>query len=386
MRYRKTALQHPLRRIRHAFTLLELMLAITLLSLIGVVVTYAIKGTQDAWTKAHAVAREFREARNALDTISRTIARAELNQEWVTDDVANPDPNFIPETWVRDSDLHYVSGPSADLLPQLTNAVGHAVFFQLPAGFTGARAVQSSQATTTDPTYETLPGALNGWGYYIEFGEDPRTLPDFLKNRRSGGGTQLKQRFRLVEFRQPSQELRLFQIAADSTEPIFKTFTAQDQIYSWFRLPIKESAKGSPEERRTTVIAENILALIITPYQPPLDQQSALSLDAYALAPHYLFDSRRFQWQPNDPLAKLTRNILPPTLRITVVALDESRWESFTNVECVQNGLALRDLVSGLFRDPNRYDVDLKTLGTELDKRRIDSRVLYNNISLSDPP
>ncbi|MCB1209769.1 MAG: Verru_Chthon cassette protein C [Verrucomicrobiales bacterium] len=373
-------------RQRRAFTLLELMLAITIFTMIGVVITNAISGTQKAWTKAHATAREFREARNALDTISRNVARAELNQEWVTEDVADPLPSFSPERWMRDSDMHFVCGPTNQLIPQVNNATSHAVFFQLPAGFTGARAVSETQSSTTEPVYDTLYGALNGWGYYIEFGEDPRTLPDYLRNRPGAGGTSKKQRFRLIEFRQPSHEMTLFKMEPDGTEPLLKTYSSQEQLYTWFREPIKNSTNGKPEDRRTTVIAENILALVITPYQPPLDSQSVASATTYALAPNYLFDSRRFQWQPSDPLAQSARHTLPPTLRLTVVAMDEARWESFSDVESVQIGLALRDAISGLFSDPTRYEDDLKSIEEALEKRRIDYRILTSNISLPDPP
>jgi uncharacterized protein (TIGR02599 family) len=374
------------RRPRGAFTLLELMLAITIFAMIGVVITNAISGTQTAWTKAHATAREFREARNALDTLSRNLAKAELNQEWVTEDVGAPLPSFTPERWVRDSDLHFVCGPANKLIPLVSNATSHAAFFQLPAGFTGARAVSAVESATTEPVYDTLYGALNGWGYYVEFGEDPRTLPDYLQNRPGTGSSGKKQRFRLIEFRQPCHEMTLFRMDSGGTEPLLKTYTNQEQLYDWFREPIKNSINGKPEDRRVTVIAENILALVITPYQPPLDSPSVAASGTYALAPQYLFDSRRFQWQPTDPLALATRHTLPPTLRLTVIAMDEARWESFTDVESVRNGLGLRDAVSGLFADPARYEEDLKTIEKALEERRIGFRILTSNITLSDPP
>ena len=116
-----------------------------------------------------------------METMSRTLVRATLNGRWEMNDAA--DPKFL----LRESDLHFVSGPASELLDHSGFMTGHALFFQAPNGYTGPDD-RDATATTEKAEYDTLPGLLNAWGYFVEFGEDPAKLPAFISGERRALG------------------------------------------------------------------------------------------------------------------------------------------------------------------------------------------------------
>ena len=198
-----------------AFTLLEMVLAMTVVVLALMVVVQAMARVQDTWKMTHSKVRQAQDARAGMETMSRTIVSATLNGRWEIADA--DDPKYLR----RQSDLHFVCGPASVLLKKSDVMTGHSIFFQAPYGYSGP--VDSESSTTTTSTtqkteYETLPDVLNAWGYFVEFGPDPVKLPPFITgDRRAAGLAPKRYRFRLMEFRQPAHELALFQM--DTSDP-----------------------------------------------------------------------------------------------------------------------------------------------------------------------
>lgn len=345
------------------------------LTLVLLAIVYSMSAIQDTWLRTHSRVREFREARVALDTLGRRISQSVLDTRWV--------PNSVdePQFWLRDSDLHFVCGPATTLLSVADRASGHAIFFQAPMNYTGLPGEESEY-----PRHETLPGILNAWGYFIEFGEDPRRLPDYLLGGTGGRPAPAQRyRFRLMEFRQPAHQLTLFKMqpASGNQEslPLIRTLTSQQPLYEWFNEPLKNYS--DPVQRHVAVVAENILAVVISPRDPAVAQNREVNAPTEDhLAPEYLYDSRRFQWEPTTELADLTRHRLPPALQLTVIALDETAWSRLSESEARTLGEQLRQDVNTRFRNARYLDQDLGSLEGELNRRKIGYRIINSLFAL----
>jgi uncharacterized protein (TIGR02599 family) len=375
-------------RTRHtsAFTLMELLVAMAILGILLVAVSISMQGVQSAWRLTRSAVRENLEGRRALETVVTNLSRATLHPRWVPnlDPVTNP--TGIPTALLPESDLHYVSGPARTLVPGVRSSSGHAVFFQGPFGFPGSsRTLQNNSDT---PYYQTLPHTLSAWGYYVEFGQDQTELPNFLTSTRQGRPPPpRKHRFRLMEYRQPAHELSLLVQPPDYPRPLQALQNSNNTLYEWFQAPIANSQPGgSALNRRVSIVAENILALVVVPYDPhlvTLANGGSNSTLPYQLAPDYLFDSRRHQWEPGSTLGATTRHQLPPAVEIAIVALSEDVWDNLTEAEAIRQGESLVSLMSGLFLTAANFSNDLETLDRELNNRRLDHQIMTQVVLLN---
>lgn len=366
------------------FTLIELLVAMAVLSIVLVAIVISMQGVQSAWRLTRTAVREHQEGRRALETVVTNLSRATLAARWVPNDLDAP-VNSGPSALVTESDLHYVSGSSAILLPNLRNASGHAVFFQGPFGYPGA--ANSSGVAPDSALYQTLPHVLNAWGYYVEFGPDPLILPSFMTSSRQGRPPPPRKfRFRLMEFRQPAHELPLLVRAPGAARPALATLSGRDSLYEWFRQPVFNSQAGSSAyQRRASVVAENILALVVVPYDPQLGVLRSSASDSnlpYQLAPDYHYDSRRFQWEPGSVLGTVTRHVLPPSVEVAVVALGEDDWETLSEGAALQQGESLRAVMTGLFNIAANFKNDLQLLERELQSRRLSFKIMTQVLPL----
>ncbi len=367
-----------------AFTLIELLVAMAVLSIVLVAVVIAMQGVQSAWRLTRTAVREQLEGRRALETVVTHVARATLASRWTPNDQELAAPTG-PTALVTESDLHFVCGTTAMLLPNLRNASGHAVFFQGPFGYAGA--ARNIVISPDSALYQTLPHVLCAWGYYVEFGPDPLILPSFMTSTRQGRpAPPRKHRFRLMEFRQPAHELPLFARAPGTERPAFALSNSRDALYEWFRQPVFNSQSGGAAyQRRASVVAENILALLVVPYDPQLSVLRGSASDSnlpYQLAPDYHYDSRRFQWEPGSPLGAVTRHVLPPSVEIAVVALGEDNWANLSEGAAIQQGESLRAFMSGIFNIAANFRNDLQTLERELDSRRLSYKIMTQVLPL----
>ena len=365
---------------------MELLVAMAILGILLVAVSISMQGVQSAWRLTRSAVRENLEGRRAIETVVTNLSRATLHPRWVPnlDPVTNP--TGIPTALLPESDLHYVSGPARTLVPGIRSSSGHAVFFQGPFGFPGSsRTLQNNSDT---PYYQTLPHTLSAWGYYVEFGQDQTELPNFLTStRQSRPPPPRKHRFRLMEYRQPAHELSLLVQPPDYPRPLQALQNSNNTLYEWFQAPIANSQPGgSAFNRRVSIVAENILALVVVPYDPhlvTLANGGSNSTLPYQLAPDYLFDSRRHQWEPGSALGATTRHQLPPAVEIAIVALSEDVWDNLTEAEAIRQGESLVSLMSGLFLTAANFSNDLETLDQELNNRRLDHQVMTQVVLLN---
>lgn len=356
------------RRRRLGVTLIELLVAMAVLVIVMLAITAAMGTMQNLWVRIRGKADAFRGTRIALDTMVQRVNQATLNSRWVPNtDLATQ----AQEPHLRASDLHFVTGPAATLMADSNRYVGQALFFQGPFGEPASGTLQQ---VTLD--YDQLGHTLCGWGYFVEFGSDAGERPAFLSDVQDRFPP--RRRFRLWEFRQPAQELSLFEMDQQTPpKPKIEQAASREQIYAWFTQPLRDL---DTQRRHVSVVAENILALIITPFEPALVESG----NQYRLAPDGHFDSRRYQWEPGTEAAKLSRSRLPPALRLTVIALSEDSWMRMTEGEIESTATQLRTEISSRFSRPDNLEQDMDALTATLNRMKIGYRVITMNLKMPE--
>ncbi len=370
-------------RAVRGFTLVEMMVAMVLLMLLMLVTVYVLNAVSTIDNRTRARVDTFREARAGFEVMTRRISQGMLNTYWDYFDASNKsrnpaDPNFLPRTYGRQSELQFVCGPTklgaTPLLPDASTnklqSVTHGIFFQSPQGLTTSNTAVSAN----------LPNLLNVTGYFPEYTSDLTDRPKFLRT-----GTPLppeRWRFRLMEFNQGSEFLR-----------VYGTTAGGGSSFSWFQTPLSSTA---PDTRSTRVLAENVIALVLLPHRSPNDPIPAGA--PTQLAPNYFYDSRAYVTKPADQLALLTRNQLPPMVQVTMVVIDERSAERLQGqlgstpqtMKTATDLLALTSGATGLFLKPSlsaseektQYVADLKTLTDKLTDLKLTYRVFSTDVSI----
>jgi uncharacterized protein (TIGR02599 family) len=335
-------------RTKNAFTLIELMLSITILSVVLMVTASMLNVSLEQLRQAESRVGQFQEAQAAFESITRRLSSCELNPYY---DYSYPGNNLdaVPTEYVLESDLHFVTGPTqagtAPLIPG-SNRPTHSIFFHGTYGLTDQ----------TD--WKGLGTLLNSWGYFIEFSDDNANRANFLNN---AGGAPTRYRFRLKELQVPAESIKTYALGLSRIPS-----PSPNNLYQWFRSPAADPAMS-----RT--VAENMIAMIITPLQPDTNGETN-----HDLAPKYFYDSRAYQFS-NDAAAKKSRNRLPPLVRVTLVALDEVSAADLADA----NGTEMPDFgLSELFDEASNYEEDLATLEKTLIAKKLRYRVFTSTIRL----
>jgi uncharacterized protein (TIGR02599 family) len=332
------------------FTLVEVLVSLAVLALIMVVMASMVNLTSSSWKRTRAGVERYQQARVAFDTITRRLSEATLNTYFdYVDSSGNygitsngTGRTFIPDRYVRRSELRFKSGPG---LTGLSGDPSHSVFFHAPQGFAD--------------TPSNLSNLMNTCGFFVELGSDSGLLPGILP------AAFARDRFRLMQLLEPTENFSIYQLVANDPKT-----TKED----WFKTPIANRAAT------VSIIAENIIALLMLPKLSKSDQVG--SLDDSSLAPNYTYDSTA----TNSNAAINPSNQLPPVVLVTMVAIDETSAKRMTDSERT----ALRDLIAGLFKKAGSttdsstegYAKDLKTLEDYLNSKRIDYRIFNSNVIL----
>jgi uncharacterized protein (TIGR02599 family) len=330
--------QSPSPRIS-AFTILEMLVSFTVLAILLVLMTTMISRTSSIWSYTRGQVEQFREARDAFDSLTRRLGEATLNTYLDYEDAsgsprtASTMISFVPKSYGRQSELRFLSGPNI-------HGKSHAVFFQAPQGRLSSASASGS------------PKLLNTLGFFLDFEEDAAFLPSFLPS---------KKRIRLLEFCEPSDTLSVYRYTSGAA-------SAADRVSrNWFTEPL---AVANPPIQ---IVAENIVALVLLPLLPNTDR----ILGGYtetSLAPTYLYDSTAKVADPNlNP-----RNQLPPLIQVTMVAIDEASASRIG-----ESGHArILDAVASLFQSASEYAKDLKSLEEELKSLGVSYRVFTTQVVL----
>lgn len=319
------------RRLSPGFTIIELLAAVAIMAVILLVIFGITQQTGNAWRSTNAKIDAFQDARAAFESISQTLSQATLNVYHDYYDsqgnrrTAQNATSFVPNSYGRYSDLHFVSGKSL-----LADQITHSVFFQTPAGYSDAAA------------YDNMDTLLNSCGYFVTYSEDP-ARPAFLGSLPNP--PPLRHRYRLMQFLQPSQELAVYASGTGS---------------AWLTDAMDTPA---PPVRQ---IAENIIALVVLPRRADRDTGTPLS-------PLFEYDSRAGLSNPQAP----TQHQLPPLVDIVVVAIDEA------SARRLENGPTPPDLgLASLFSNAENLESDLRQLETTLNNQRLPYRVFRTTVAM----
>ncbi|MGB8356460.1 MAG: Verru_Chthon cassette protein C [Chthoniobacteraceae bacterium] len=369
---------HKCKQGFEAFTLVETLVSLAIIALLLVILLSMTNQITALWTYTSGRGEQFRESREAFETITRRLSLATLNTYW---DYADSSGNartsansstFTPVTYARQSELRFISGPMGGSTsisgttapPAGASWPSQGVFFQAPRG-------------VSEPGVSTLSGLysmLNTWGYFVEFGPDSSSRPGIPG---LGDETRIpyKYRFRLCEMIQPANQLSIYQYTSGpSGSP---TYTGID----WF------SASLGGTSRPVHVLAENVIALVLLPKLASGDETAGGYTDS-SLAPNYLYDSTG----TNMGAAQLAdknlnpKNQLPPIIQVTMVAVDEASYGRFQSGTTMPANLGLATLfqTAGSTTDNTvpGYAKDLQTLQNTLLANKINYRVFTSSIKI----
>jgi prepilin-type N-terminal cleavage/methylation domain-containing protein len=318
---------------RGGFTLVEMLVAITILALIMVLAAQMIGATSKIWKNTTSKIEAFQSARDGFQLMTDELRQATVNTYWDYFDASGETQrnysntaDFIPVQYGRQSDLHFFSG--AGFLGNNTIEVRktHSVFFQAPLGY-----------CASPNLYGNLQGLLNGVGFFVQF-SSPVSTP---------------------VLNSPPSFLPSSAIGTLSTD--------------WF----KNGQLTTYYATNVRIVANNVVALIVLP--------KATDSPTDTLASNYFYDSRlglasgaqvpSTVWAPalgDASPQPLQMNQMPPIIRVAMVAIDEpSAKEYVGNTTAAPTPsdkivLALSQSGSGgaLFTNGQYMDSDLITLQT----------------------
>ena len=346
---------------KRAFTLVELLVSMVIVVLLLLILVSITDQTRRTWTYTTSKVEQFRDSREAFESITRRISQATLNTYW---DYDNP---TTPKNYLRQSELRFISG-SANALTGATNRPTHAVFFQAPLGFV--------QDTTTYAGINQLENLLNTWGYYLEWNSDKASRPAFLP-----ASFPEHYRFRLMEMMEPSEKLTIYQYTSGLTGTTAKNLTYTGK--EWFTTPLAVAAQQR-------VVSDNIVALIILPRLSVSDEQQLIKAGTLTnplplgsnLAPNYSYDTT----DTSQADANLNpHNQLPPEVLVTMVAVDEATFGRLQG-----SSATMPDYTKNLFQTAGDlsnkanagYAQDLDKLQTALQNAHLNYRIFSTTVSL----
>jgi len=393
----QASLSGQARLLRKAFTLVELMVSVSILVILMLVVSSFVNLVQRTWVRTNSNISQFREARLAFDAMTRTISQATLNTYWQAGTVELSKnalgTRFQGTSYRRQSELQFSCGPTVGGATALfstgtaANYPGHGVFFQAPLGVTGLISPAAGGGTLTADT-QNMVNLLCGRGYFVAWGDDASFRPQFLNTRNVPKRT----RFRLMEFSPTSEKNPIYSDAyrlSYSNDGLSVTNSKR-----WFREASDSSGGTEAAIQQTTTsesedasnreftrpIAENILALVISPRLARVGRNEA---DTYKIAQNYNFDSTvagDVGTSDQDFGPQGTQHLLPPLLQVTMVALDSRGGERISFDAQLQSQVV--QMVTSRFSSAARYAADLQALESDLIQKRLAYRVFTSSISL----
>lgn len=317
-----------------AFTLLELLVGMAVLSLLVVLILSATSAMSTGVRRSLKKVDAFESARAGFEMMSQGVGNAVLNPYWeYYDEGKNPRTaanasTFVPARYGRQSDLHFlIRNLASGGLPGDWDTVGHGLFFQAPVG-------EGAAAQT-----------VGAEGYFVAFGPDP-TFPGI-------GNLANPSRFRLFRWSQPPKDL--------DVDPGSGRINATASGAPW----IAPTADVHP-------VADNIIALVAR-----VPSTSARVTD------DYFWDSLE-AWIGEDQPNQMHQ--APPMVELTMVAIDDPSAERLigdaTSASAAYSALNL-PAATTLFDNPEDYDDHLDDIEKRLSAKGVNFQVLRMSVPVN---
>jgi uncharacterized protein (TIGR02599 family) len=344
--------------------LVELMFSAAILSLILLMLVAITNQTASIWKYTSGRIEQFSGTRVAFEAVTRQLSQATLNVHYDYFNAAGEARTldnaglFVPKSYGRQSQLRFISGSMdrdntyrGELAPALAAdptrpRPTHGVFFHAPLGLVENTA-----------THGGLNSLLNTWGYYVEFDSDERERPPFLIG--AAGVAPPRWRYRLMEFMRPSEKM--------------VTYSKPNE---WLTSGLNEP--GTPSSH---ILAENVVALVMQPMLSPKDEReldSPPAVPGTALAPSYFYDTTKI----NTVGALNPRHQLPPTVRVTMVAIDEPSAIRLANGSTMPEFGLEKLFPTASSTSAADYQKDLAALEAKLSEMRCSYRVFTTAVAI----
>ncbi|MDF2375688.1 MAG: Verru_Chthon cassette protein C [Verrucomicrobiales bacterium] len=334
---------------KKAFSLIELMVAMGILSVLMLMMTLLLDQVQETWQYSESRISQFREARVAFDLMSKNIGQASLNTYW---DLKDEDRDGIVDQYFRTSELHFTVFDAAKELAGKAGSqqpVGSGIFFQAPLGYSD--------------NYRNLNNLFNAVGYFVAWGDDRNFRPSIIRS-------EPETRFRIFEFRPPAEANQVFADGAEERNMEVRT----DQIFDkWYSQSVSGLEDQLTFEQYLNPLAKNVVTVVVSPRESISDDLGNREDSFTRIASNYVFDSN----DPSPARVRFTQQ-LPPLVRITMIAIDESggaRLES-------EGEEAPQLFPETLFQNVSRYESDLQEATTALSERNLNYKIFSTLISI----
>lgn len=342
-----------IRAVRKGFSLIELMVAMGILSVLMLMLTVVLDQVQEAWTYSESRISQFREARLAFDLVAKNLGQASLNTYW---DLKDEDEDGLVDGYFATSELHFTVKRAEDINANSSQQpVGHAVFFQAPLGFSNE--------------YRNLTNLFNGRGYFVAWGSDRRFRPGWVRSSE-------RYRYRLMEFRPPAESNQVFEDGAEE-----RSQKQPQEFTEWFKHGL--SVGEGDFESHLNPLAENIITMIISPRDSLQGGSGSRDETLSDIAPNYTYDSN----EPEDGVGGILQQV-PPLVRLTMIAIDDSTMARLG--ESTSPPTEIGPLVEKAPESTRNYEADIAQIVRGLDEAKISHKVFSTMVLLrsakwSDP-
>jgi uncharacterized protein (TIGR02599 family) len=308
-----------------AFTMIELLVAMVILSIIILVCFQMISGTSGVWSKASSQMAEGRAGRVAFNSLVSHLSQATVDQyygyTWTT--------SGVPNQYVRHAELRFISGLGSAVNTSVASCPTDAVFFVAPLG------VVTPPSTAGAPDYRHLPSLLNICGYYVQWTNSDPDRPSILPS------SSLPYSFKLMQFVQPSEQMSLYA----STATGYPTYTTVTPSPAWQNTALANSPSG------IRPIATNVVALLLLPAMSTTDTSGSIS-------PGFKYDSG-VAWT-SATASTTAANRLPPVMRVVMYTIDDVSAKRLGNSSTMPN-LYVDTSGNTLFTDPTKLYANAST-------------------------
>jgi len=286
-----------------SFTLVEMLVAITVLSVLLVLAAQVITRTSSVWMYSNYKMTQGRDARVAFSSLVARLGEATVDQYYgYTNYVSGT--AALPGNYLRRSELRFASGLATNLIPTttvvngvgMTNLVTDATFFVAPLGI-----------VTNTTLYAHLPSLLNVCGYYVQWSniDSERPSPPLP----TGNGIY---RFRLMQFVQPSESMSVYSqtipFSGANVNGNYPLYTNLVTSPSWQITALQNSYQGIHP------LANNVVALLLLPATNVVDSSGVL-------ATNFLYNTEKANTGATGATTSLNRT--PPVMRVVMYTIDE---------------------------------------------------------------
>jgi len=317
---------------RLAFTLIELLTATVVFSLLLSFLLVALNQTTRVWRQSTATLEAYKSSREAFNFMTQRLSEATLNTYWAYQ-FQTINGQQVPKSYRRESDLQFYTGPGL-------SGTSHAVFFQAPGGF-----------TATSGALGGMNKLLNDCGFYVLYGTDDVWRPPPASNLSPTS------RYRLVQLTVPSEASGPFSSSRGTT---------------WHQSKVQPGASGFGN--MNTPIGENIIAIAFLPKRTSLDEAVRGPLPG-----GFTYDSKAGASSNPQPV---TANQLPPLVAVVMIVIDESSAVRLAQTSGNEQPAEIRNALSGRLVNPDNLEDDLVQIGKALDAANIGHKVFRATIPI----